>query len=326
MSLQVLPHLTKRAPDAGDSGAIPSSFLRLSIFPVGRRSAARPSAGNANRWAVPCIIKSKGDKVMKKSIGLVFLVFMFLTVLLSGCAPVSTPIPPTFTSVPPTDTPIPPATPTKPPTSTPIPPTPTVAPPSVIVDYLNDVQVVKTHAFDNMNGWGTWNSETGYVSDGVFNLTGQKGWSSGLYYSQKFGAGYGVSLKFKTTKNTDWQSGFVLMSGNWDTDSFRSIGVYNGKRPKVNLFQGKQSLIGGTVGGNFSPKADTWYNLLLAVGKNENYLVVIWNPEDPSKQLVYREKLGEKWTGLQSQFTAQANIGETVYIDDFLFLTFSDFK
>ena len=42
--------LTKRAPDAGDSGAIPSLFLRLSIFPVGRRSAARPSAGNAHRW------------------------------------------------------------------------------------------------------------------------------------------------------------------------------------------------------------------------------------------------------------------------------------
>ena len=42
---------TKHAPDAGDSGAIPSLFLRLSLFPVGRRSAARPSAGNANRWA-----------------------------------------------------------------------------------------------------------------------------------------------------------------------------------------------------------------------------------------------------------------------------------
>jgi len=40
---------TKRAPDAGDSGAIPSIFLRLGIFPVGRRPAARPSAGNANR-------------------------------------------------------------------------------------------------------------------------------------------------------------------------------------------------------------------------------------------------------------------------------------
>jgi len=42
--------LTKRAPDAGDSGAIPSLFPRISLFPVGRRPAARPSAGNANRW------------------------------------------------------------------------------------------------------------------------------------------------------------------------------------------------------------------------------------------------------------------------------------
>ena len=32
-------HPTKRAPDAGDSAQISSSFLRLSIFPVGRRSA-----------------------------------------------------------------------------------------------------------------------------------------------------------------------------------------------------------------------------------------------------------------------------------------------
>jgi hypothetical protein len=42
--------LTKRAPDAGESGAIPSIFLRLIIFPVGRHPAARPSAGNASRW------------------------------------------------------------------------------------------------------------------------------------------------------------------------------------------------------------------------------------------------------------------------------------
>ncbi len=43
-------HLTKRAPDAGDSAAISGSFLRLIIFPVGRLRRPRPSAGNANRW------------------------------------------------------------------------------------------------------------------------------------------------------------------------------------------------------------------------------------------------------------------------------------
>ena len=44
---------TQRASDAGDSAArfASSSFLRLSIFPVGRLRRPRPSAGNANRWA-----------------------------------------------------------------------------------------------------------------------------------------------------------------------------------------------------------------------------------------------------------------------------------
>ena len=41
---------TKRAPDAGDSAAISSSFTRLFIFLVGRLRRPRPSAGNANRW------------------------------------------------------------------------------------------------------------------------------------------------------------------------------------------------------------------------------------------------------------------------------------
>ncbi len=57
---------------------------------------------------------------MKKSIGSIFLVFVFLTVLLSGCAPASTPAPPTITPKPTsTATPLPSATPTSVPTDTP---------------------------------------------------------------------------------------------------------------------------------------------------------------------------------------------------------------
>ncbi len=53
--LQVQPHLTKRAPDAGDSGENLRHFSRLIIFLVGRLRRPRPSAGNANRWVAPCI-------------------------------------------------------------------------------------------------------------------------------------------------------------------------------------------------------------------------------------------------------------------------------
>ena len=49
--------LTKRAPDAGDSAHISSSFTRLFTFLVGRLRRPRPSAGNANRWLLLCKIK-----------------------------------------------------------------------------------------------------------------------------------------------------------------------------------------------------------------------------------------------------------------------------
>ncbi len=61
---------TKRAPDAGDSAAISSSFLRLVIFLVGRLRRPRPSAGNANRWAVEIkFTKTKGWKKCLNIIG-----------------------------------------------------------------------------------------------------------------------------------------------------------------------------------------------------------------------------------------------------------------
>lgn len=64
---------------------------------------------------------------MKKSYQSVFFAFVFLTVLLSGCAPASTPVPPTLTPILPTATytPIPPTS-----TVTPIPPTKA---PSVVI-------------------------------------------------------------------------------------------------------------------------------------------------------------------------------------------------
>jgi len=48
---------------------ISSSFLRLIIFPVGRRPAARPSAGNANRWLAGQRAKAKPYLIRKFRFG-----------------------------------------------------------------------------------------------------------------------------------------------------------------------------------------------------------------------------------------------------------------
>ena len=62
---------------------------------------------------------------MNKSIKSVFLAFIVLSVLLSGCAPASTSVPPTLTPLP-TGTPVPPTATPMPPTATPLLPKPTV--------------------------------------------------------------------------------------------------------------------------------------------------------------------------------------------------------
>ena len=84
---------TKRAPDAGDSAAIPSSFLRLFIFLAGRLRRPRPSAGNANRWAFPCKIYQipKGD--MKANSKIIILSVIVMTLACNVFTPTSIPMP-----------------------------------------------------------------------------------------------------------------------------------------------------------------------------------------------------------------------------------------
>ena len=98
---------------------------------------------------------------MKKSIQSGFFAFVVPTVLLSGCAPASTPLPPTFTPFP-TNTPIPPTvTPTLTPTSTEEPtftpsPTPTPLPivsPEVIAwEETTSLPIASSSPFNDARG------------------------------------------------------------------------------------------------------------------------------------------------------------------------------
>ncbi len=71
---------TKRAPDAGDSAHIPSIFTRLIIFPVGRLRRPRPSAGNANRWALTPKKTQTGFSKMKQFALLLGKIFVYMSI------------------------------------------------------------------------------------------------------------------------------------------------------------------------------------------------------------------------------------------------------
>lgn len=254
---------------------------------------------------------------MKKNLMITICIFVLAACQSATPSPTSTPQP--------TDTPIPTSTSTPTPTKTPIPPTPTVEPPSVLSNYLADVRVVKTDNFDTANGWSTYNSQTGKLTNGVYTITGQPDWGSGLVRKTKFKEGQGLMFEFKYDKGTEFE--FILDRGEWQADSYRRFGVFGFGYPQANLTQGANAIGYGNLTGNFRPQPDTWYNYMVGVGFEGNFIALIWIPSDPSKVIIYKEGIGEKWDNLTWEFTAKAaDTGMILSIDNFAEISFSAIK
>jgi len=66
MSLQVLPHLTKRAADGGESARFTSIFLASGFFYISDIFQARPTTANATRWVAVCQYKIRVEKLCIK--------------------------------------------------------------------------------------------------------------------------------------------------------------------------------------------------------------------------------------------------------------------
>jgi hypothetical protein len=256
---------------------------------------------------------------MKTHLITTFLIFTILTAC--GQVPIFTP---TATVIP-TNTPAPMATATMQPTATLVPPTPTIEPPAQATEFLSDVAVLSYDPVDNLNNWNLWDASTGSITNGVLELQGKSFWATGLVFNRKLDEGEGVILTFKL-KKASGQSEFVFDTGDWQTDSFRQFGIYNGTRPEADLFQGKNDLGGNNLVGNLSLKTNTWYNLLMAIGKNGELFGVMSDPASEGHVTVYHETIGAKWAGEDWDFTVKANEGETVNVKNFYSISFGEIK
>jgi hypothetical protein len=263
---------------------------------------------------------------MKKSIGLVFPAFVLLTVLASGCspAPLPTPVPPssTLTPVPLTDTPFPTSTPTELPTLT---PTPTIEPPEIPTEFLTDVKIVSYDPFDQVNDLSWATDQIGNITNGIFELKGTSRWRSYLFPKQEFVGGDGIILKFKL-QNANGESAFTFDTGEYATDSDKGFGIINSTYPRVSLIQGKGPLEQRNLPGNLILETDTWYTILMAIGKDEKLLAVMWETADETRRVVYDRKMEETWSDKNWIFYVRVNEGETLYIDDFYRFSFGEIK
>ena len=205
-----------------------------------------------------------------------------------------------------------------------LPPAPTVVSPAVIGEYLTDARVAGYDPFDDTQNWN-YSSTTGALQDGTFELNGSAGWQSSFWPKQQFKEGQGLVLRFQV-KRANARSEFVFVTGDWLSDSFRQFGVYNAVVPMGDLFQGRQDMGGYKLTGNLKLESDTWYELLLAVGRNGHFLAVVWNPNDTAQRAIHDLEAGPNWAGRSWVFLPKANAGETVLVDDFYRLTLGDVR
>lgn len=211
-------------------------------------------------------------------------------------------------------------------TITPIPPTPTIVAPPVVSDTLTDVYVIRIDRFDDLCTKSKWISrwETEKFTNGVLEVGGEEYWKAGVLRSKDFAEGQGVILRFQFAKGTEAEIYFD--SDEWNTDSYRRFGIYiRGDAIQTNVWQGKIGMGGNNLSGNFKPEPDTWYNLMIVINNNGEFMEMIWDSSDPSRAIRYRKQFGKTWAGLTWRFAIGANRGEML-IDDYTEFSFGELK
>jgi len=214
-------------------------------------------------------------------------------------------------------------------TTSPKPPNPTRSPtpePKHPLEYLEDAEVRAADPLDQLpqSEW-VFTEDKVTLTDGVVRMEGSSDWGTILRHEGiEEGEGFIVLFQYSAVSVFD----IVLMSGGeWDAADHRSFGIVK-PNPTVHIdtFEGTKELNRGKVPkGNLFLKPDTWYNLIIAVDGDGDFLLVIWDPADPLVQKTYRESLGESWAGLTWMFSADALRG-ILSFDEYSEVSFTDIR
>jgi hypothetical protein len=266
------------------------------------------------------------------------LVSYFLVILLVSCQASPPPQPPTATSVP-TNTalPVPTSTDTPEPTSTPEPsPTPIVLP-DTLNQTFSGVSVINRESFEYVLpntkplGWGTDENFAIWVTKEnqlMAKPTDNGNWSGTVFYfsGEKITPNKGVYFAFKYTGAAEsFTLGFDNVNPNGERitgDNFHSVAMEIRDRQLLVYGTQKRNQVKGAFKGDLKLEEDTWYEIALAYNKNHDFVIKIWDPNDPQKQLTYLRN----WQDFPSSyyFISWISAKRSLLIDNFTVFKFNE--
>lgn len=152
-------------------------------------------------------------------------------------------------------------------------------------------------------------------------------WSGTVFYytGEKIIPGRGVTFLFKYTGVAEsFSLGFDNINPNGEFirgDNFHSIS-FNMIDSDIKLYGiQKRNQIRGSFKGNLRVQEDVWYNIALAQDKDRNFLITVWDPQAPEKQLTYFRNWQDFPTSYY--FISFISSKRTLWIDDFSVFEFS---
>ena len=262
---------------------------------------------------------------MKKNLTVTICIVVFVLTACQSAAPMPTSTPQATNTNTATAIPTSTFTATPKPTKTPIPPTPTVEPPTVLSKYLNGVVVFDLNTFDtdpNMN----YNAELVSVYDGNLQFKGQ-GWEAWASSRLDYREGQGVMFDFSIDSSQS-PSGFEFETyfdlGIYSTPSYRRFGVYLKPTPQADMWTGQRATE-KYLTGDLKLTPDVWYQVMVVIDKNADFLSVIWDPNNPDIIRKYRIPQGGDWSREIWSFVINGSKG-TMLVDNLMSISFDSIK
>lgn len=252
----------------------------------------------------------KQKKVPMKSEGLMFSRVLVLFLLLSACSPsevqVATAIAQTEHAQPTaTFTPEPTATQTPEPTQTLTPtlePTPTLALPDLVQQTCADIEVILQQDFGDKVDLGTcspvgWNADGERLfttGDDALEIIGRN--NVAFYQDELISLNEAVVLRFRFAPQATFSIGIdgAVLGARIPAfqPGFRSITMEFRNRPRV-LFNAERNSYPARVEGDLQLLPEVWYMYTLGFAEGKQFVLKVWDPENPENILVYQDQVDE---------------------------------
>lgn len=187
-------------------------------------------------------------------------------------------------------------------------------------DRVANANITWHYSFDilqdfNINKTGFRNTE-GYAV--VENATFWRKFNE--FHSTTLEKGQGVILRVKFDPKSETR---VFFETTTPDDKYLRWGVFAGYYLRTDSRQDDFDLSGGTWSGEMKIIPDHWYYLLLGIEKDEDFLAIIWDSEDPDKQLIFEYNSSADWHNHIWDLNIRGRFGR-MYIDQYYEISFNN--